>query len=243
MTNATFRKRQAGIQMGNVAIRVGIVVVSLIGILGDHNDLAAQEVRKTLNDYRRERVFQYQPSDPWTRSKLFQTHTKHYGLFYNCDNEECKRQSPHICWKEHFEKDFPTWMTWRQRIRHEVGQVRQRIWDGSCADCESSYAGGECPCDACVAKAEAHAGDTRFAKTKAGDAGFDENRVATKLIDPKRFVVKPRVDGTTRETRQGLVDMPLRSKMAQEPVTTRQPISSTASAPGSLLDRVRNIRR
>ena len=111
-----------------------------------HTELEAQEVRKALNDYRRDRVFQYQPSDPFVRSKMFQVQTKHYGWFYNCDNEECKRNSPYICWKPHYEKDFPTTMRAMQRIRHEVNQVKQRVLDGAgmcasgctCQDCQGS---------------------------------------------------------------------------------------------------------
>jgi len=63
-----------------------------------------------------EPAFQYSPTDPWTRSKAIQVQTKHYGFFYNCDGEECKRNSPFIKWKGHCETDLP----------------KQRISDGGC---------------------------------------------------------------------------------------------------------------
>ncbi len=119
----------------------------------------AQELRKTLDDYHRARPIQYGPSDPWTRSKLFQVHTNHYGWFYNCDDEECKRNSPYICWKLHHEEDIPNHMTCLERIRHEVRQVKQRIIDGAgmcapgcaCQQCRQAPVAdtGGCPCPAC----------------------------------------------------------------------------------------------
>lgn len=121
-----------------------------------------QEIRKTLRDYRWDHPFVYQPSDPFVRSKTFQRHTGHYGLFYNCDNEECKRYSPHICWKTHWENDFPNWMRPFERLRHEWCQTKQRITDGAgmcagvrgcqCQNCqmaESMHPTG-CGCDHCA---------------------------------------------------------------------------------------------
>lgn len=150
------------VQRKSVLFSVIHCVAGLAVILLSSSYLAsnvdAQELRKAINDYRNERPFQYQPSDPWTRSKLFQTQTKHYGLFYNCNNEECKRNSPYICWKTHFEKDFPTLMTARQRIRHEWGQVAQRILDGAgmcaegcgCTDCQTADSTPSCQCSECT---------------------------------------------------------------------------------------------
>lgn len=129
--------------------------LSALTILSDATQ--GQELRKALNDYRNERPFNYQPSDPFVRSKAFQVQTKHYGLFYNCDNEECKRNSPYICWKTHYEKDFPTTMSVRERIRHEVAQVKQRILDGAgmcaagcdCQQCQTPSNQGGCQCSEC----------------------------------------------------------------------------------------------
>lgn len=105
----------------------------------------AQEVRKALRDYRDDRVFNYQPNDPWYRGKLFNTHTGHYGNFYNCDNEECKRNSPYICWKPHYEKDFPTRRGFWQTVKCDFAEAMQRVRDGA-GECLGS---ADCGCSQC----------------------------------------------------------------------------------------------
>ena len=95
--------------------------------------VATKDIRETRRDYRLEKPFQYQPSDPWYRGKVFNTHTGHYGLFYNCDNEECKRNSPYICWKVHHERDFPKWKRPRYYIIQDLNKIRSRISNGGCA--------------------------------------------------------------------------------------------------------------
>ena len=40
----------------------------------------------------------YSPDDPWTMGKILRTEVGHGGFFYNCDSEECKRNSPYINW-------------------------------------------------------------------------------------------------------------------------------------------------
>lgn len=97
------------------------------------NDVEAQ-VRQAYADYHGDRVFRYQPSDPWVRSRMFNLHTGNGGLFYNCDGEQSKRNSPYICWKPHFENDFPPFGGLWCHIKEDVEAVRQRILDGSCCD-------------------------------------------------------------------------------------------------------------
>lgn len=112
----------------------------------------AQEIRKTLRDFRWDHPFVYQPNDPFVRSKAYQIHTKHYGMFYNCDNEECKRYSPHICWKTHWENDLPNWKRPLEWVRDEVCQVKQRVADGAgaCANIRG------CQCQQCQQVEHAH---------------------------------------------------------------------------------------
>lgn len=79
-----------------------------------------------------EPAFQYSPTDPWTRSKAIQVQTKHYGFFYNCDGEECKRNSPFIKWKGHCETDLPQKTCCLDRVKRELDEIKQRISDGGC---------------------------------------------------------------------------------------------------------------
>ena len=134
----------------------------------------AQEVRKAIRDYKTDRVFNYQPSDPWNRGKMFNIHTKNYGKFYNCDGEENKRNSPYICWKPHTDKDFPTHVRMIDCIRNDLSEVRQRIKDGAgacyaencnCSECQSCQQPQSSDCNEC-ANAARPTGETRIAATQ-----------------------------------------------------------------------------
>ena len=112
----------------------------------------AQLVR-VLKDRRFEPPYQYGPNDPWIRTKATNIQTKHYGLFYNCDSEECKRNSPFIKWQTHQAKDLPPKQNALVRVRCGLDEVRQRIFDGagdcldaSCQPCQSDNCSN---CDAC----------------------------------------------------------------------------------------------
>lgn len=109
-----------------------------------NSEAGAQEVRKAIRDYKTDRVFNYQPSDPWNRGKLFNIQTKRYGKFFNCDDEESKRNSPYICWKPHTEKDLPPHVRMIDCIRNDLSEVRQRIKDGAGACYKDN-----CNCDQC----------------------------------------------------------------------------------------------
>ncbi len=90
-----------------------------------------QEVRKTIRDYFSGPV-SYSPVDPWYRSRLFNQHTGHYGRFYNCDSEECKRYSPYIDWKTNCDPLWPDRIGFAEGFRLERNQVAQRRDDGGC---------------------------------------------------------------------------------------------------------------
>jgi len=62
-----------------------LIASSICGVLTvDTTGAYGQEVRNAIRDYRDDRVFNYQASDPQYRGKLFNVHTGHYGRFYNC---------------------------------------------------------------------------------------------------------------------------------------------------------------
>ncbi len=102
-----------------------------------------QEVRNAIRDYRDDRVFNYQASDPERRGKLFNVQTGHYGKYYNCDRQEDKRNSPYICWKPHHEFDFPPCLGFCENLRRDIAEIKQRISDGA-GPCGSS-----CNCVQC----------------------------------------------------------------------------------------------
>jgi hypothetical protein len=104
------------------------------------DQIQAQEFAKVRSDYGSGAVT-YSPADPWTRSKLFNTHTGHSGRFYNCDGEECKRNSPYICWKTNHQSLTPPRRGLLNQLRRDQGKIGQRIADGagacSCPKCQS----------------------------------------------------------------------------------------------------------
>ena len=98
-------------------------------------------------DYIKDKPFQYSPCDPFERGKIFRLHTGHYGHFYNCDGEEAKRCSPYIYWKMNDKPALPGHLGPLDAIRCEYAQVKQRIRDGSCAECPTC---GQAGCIGCT---------------------------------------------------------------------------------------------
>ena len=98
-------------------------------------------------DYIKDKPFQYSPCDPFERGKIFRLHTGHYGHFYNCDGEEEKRCSPYIYWKMNDKPAWPGHLGPLEAIRCEHAQVKQRIRDGSCAECPAC---GQVGCIGCT---------------------------------------------------------------------------------------------
>ena len=168
--------------MGSLAIgstgEAQIVRKTLQGTVGQ----VTRDIRETRRDYRLDKPFQYQPSDPWYRGKVFNIHTGHYGLFYNCDDEECKRNSPYICWKVHHERDFPKWKRPRYYIQQDLNRVLSRIGNGgcapnapcqSCADCVDGQAveNAEVSSEAIVQRDEVAPGWCRIATKRGSENG------------------------------------------------------------------------
>lgn len=105
----------------------------------------AQEVRKHIAERHGQPYTNYRPDDPWTRGWVFNLQTGHAGLFRNCDDEECKRDSPYICWKQDNEKMFPTQLGLWGHAKQTHAAVTQRIRDGAggcapncrCRECQT----------------------------------------------------------------------------------------------------------
>ncbi len=114
---------------------------------------AQWSLRQTRADYAQPTV--YGPQDPWTKGSVYRTQTGHSGWFYNCDEEECKRNSPYICWKaqDNTEHIRSYWSV----LKADWSEVKQRIRAGTCMGpgCESlptetCYAEGAMPgCTSC----------------------------------------------------------------------------------------------
>lgn len=90
---------------------------------------------------------QYRPDDPWTRGRIWLRQTGHFGLFYNCDCEEKKRNSPFICWKKS-DSPFPGGRLLKS-LQSDWWDMRQRILDGTeccCGDRRKREPGKSCHC-------------------------------------------------------------------------------------------------
>ena len=104
-------------------------------------DAQHRPVRNTVRDYVKLVPRHFSPDDPWTMGKLLRTEVGFGGLFFNCDYEECKRNSPYITWncqssdccRRHLVHDT---------VHQQLGEVKQRIRWGSCATCATGCRGG-----------------------------------------------------------------------------------------------------
>lgn len=101
-------------------------------------------------DYICDKPFQYSPCDPFERGKIYRLHIGHWGRYYNCDGEEEKRCSPYIYWKMNDKPTLPGHLGPLDAICCEYNQVRQRILDGSCAECQNC---GRTGCPGCAGQA------------------------------------------------------------------------------------------
>ena len=129
--------------------RFVVFAFALVFVAGSWSSVSAQgPVRNSLREVRQVRAdypgpIAYSPADPDFRSKRYQMQTGHYGFFYNCDGEECKRNSPYIYWGA--QQNADCFNGWRTALRRDRRDVIQRILDGSCAeeDCEQCESGNQ----------------------------------------------------------------------------------------------------
>ncbi len=125
------RRRRMAVMAAVLAASCGMPAASAV----------CQEVRHAIRDYFSGPIT-YSPFDPETRSKVFQAHTGHSGRFYNCDGEECKRNSPYICWKTNSDSLIPPRRGLWRGAKLDLAEVRQRIYDGAGEGCRPNC---ECP--------------------------------------------------------------------------------------------------
>ncbi len=127
---------------------------ALMSLFVSSEDSDAQSLLQVRTDYGRDNQIQYAPDDPTTRSRLFTLHTGHAGAFYNCDGEECKRNSPYICWKTaHGDRMHRTFWDVLQWDRDRL-DIAQRICDGGCCATKTAKTRKKlktpCGCPACA---------------------------------------------------------------------------------------------
>jgi len=193
---------------------IGIAFCWLNGTQQAHGQLS-----QTLSDFKYDRPFQYAPGDPWTRSKLFNRQTKHYGFGYNCDGEECKRNSPYICWKTHTEKDLPSRTGWWQRLNQTAAEVKQRIAEGSCIACAEAD-----PCQRCQQRKCGGCCDCQ-GSTRVILATNDSNGIAAEALINQKSPVEI-VDAYATETwqpnrnKKSLIPESKSNRRASTPVRT-----------------------
>ena len=98
------------------------------------------ECQTYRKDYRVDAPIKYQASDPWDRGFIFRNHINHAGFFYNCDGEECKRNSPYLFYTQ---ATPDCRLRTRDYIKRQLNEVRWRVQAGGCgeADC---YPGCDC---------------------------------------------------------------------------------------------------
>ncbi len=145
----------------------------------------AQEVRKTMRDYVTEPCRPYSPDDPCQRSKWYRLQTGHFGFAYNCDGEECKRNSPYLYWTAPTNRPLPPYHRWLREARCDLREALGRVADGNCASCETAcgHCGGS-GCAVCqnpqdtVAPAVAEAQHIRIAEYSNQGASPNTGRVS-----------------------------------------------------------------
>lgn len=152
-----------------------VLAIFTIVVTGIPSVAYSQELTKIRDDYFLNPTRQNQPCDPWTRSVIWQIHTGHRGLFYNCDREEQKRFSPYICWKN---GEWPwTGETCRNSLRRDISGIKQRIIDGSC-DCQGAHRcdrNPPCNCQNCSAKAAGRDRTSDAPELLVADSNADRN--------------------------------------------------------------------
>ena len=172
-------------------------------------DGSAQLFKKSRLSCGHEHLVQYAPDDPVTRGRLFNFQTGHAGAFYNCDGEECKRNSPYIFWTQGYDDVYCPLCDVVQ-FRRDRCKIAQRICDGSCCGQEQVAGNQSCGCSECsggsstmlslAKKAAGKTSNRTVAKSKsllrprAGAVGLVEAR---KITQPVRKIAAARTAKAT----------------------------------------------
>ena len=132
------------ITMLKKTVFLGLTVLALASF---SKDTEAQQIIKTLQDYCSNPYRQFQPDDPWTRSKIWNLQAGRSGLFFNCDAEEEKRYSPYIDWKRQTIDPIPPSPFCPRYVLSDCRALKQRVIDGSCGvRCTASQGPTSCLC-------------------------------------------------------------------------------------------------
>ena len=197
------------------------------------------EVQKQRADY--PGPISYSPNDPETRSKLFRWQTGHAGLFYNCDGEECKRNSPFICWNTQHGAD------WRngacEACRRDRADIKQRLIDGCCSQTQSN-----CKCNSCQncqAATVVHDDSYEQEFKDVGELEFENDTIAPPVpqapTDPHSTLPSVSINKIIRswgdpqpkvgnlKTKMARARFPQKSIIARAPKITKDSESSTKS--------------
>lgn len=235
--------------------------VCAFGFIFGNSCEAQWNPRQIRAEYDNNTLIQYAPDDPSTRSRLFNLQTGHAGAFYNCDGEEDKRNSPHICWKtangDRWHRTFWDVLNWRK----DKKEIAQRICDGAGACCSSGNCNicnqqqpgsivhpgviqetaPTCGCSSCVSKSKAPQTNPRpkslFQKAVLAASGKDSTQTDLRpQVAPAGLV-------TIASDVENGANVRAHSVMAngtpEESVSKTAPVSKTAS----LLDRARSSRQ
>jgi hypothetical protein len=241
-----------------ILLIAGLALASLSVSAADSVAQLRSEVRQVRTDYGLNNQIQYAPDDPTTRSRLFTLQTGHAGAYYNCDGEECKRNSPYICWKTaHSDRLHRTFWDVTQWKR-DWQRIAQRICDGGCCGSKTAKASPRlkesCGCAACAAEGGAvtlvnapsqsalkSAKNSSLLKTKANVAGLIGNTTvdATQIANAK--VEVPECDCLACRAKQSQPSNGL-NFTGKFKSTSSDKESASGSRSASLLDRARASR-
>ena len=246
----------------NKEMEMRIVTLTLISIVFSMLAQSAVhgqngELRKTIDDYVRSACRQYSPDDPCQRSRAYATQIGHRGLFYNCDGEECKRNSPYIFWNQAHHSTLPTAKKLRTQIRCDLLRVFQRLEDGACGcdgqtchqpgcDSRCQQAAPACDCPSCAAKqsgtnnqrlAQKTKGPVEKSRTKRIQEGLISVRqaVATDGAGSRNFNAEANSTVNTQQRPMGLIE---RVRLVQQANDRHQQASNTRVPSHSQSDRV-----
>lgn len=238
-------------------MRSGMIIGVLALSLGTLSTAEAQwSLRQTRADYAQPQV--YNADDPWTKGSVYRTQTGHSGWFYNCDEEECKRHSPYICWKsqDNTEHIRSYWSV----IKADWREVKQRIRSGACLgpECESCPPGQVCQsegatpgCNSCQVPMTSQTGGVGLlvesapaAPATIGTAASNGSELLGSNAAQRTVMTSPLT--STTGTGQPMLPAspkshlrvgPAKSNAPQVAETANSPAESTAAQPASHLRR------
>ena len=212
---------------------LGLIVLALMSF---SKDSEAQQIIKTLQDYCLNPYRQFQPDDPWTRSKIWNLQAGRSGLFFNCDAEEEKRYSPYIYWKRQTIDPIPPSPFCPRYVLSDCRALKQRISDGRCGVTRAASDGPTsciCPsgCNDCTTQNAVPTGPVEV--VSESDPALPTTESAA-MADPQPEAQKSRSDFSRQfVAREGLISVrQIRRQQEQvEPLEATHPLSPLQTVP------------